>query len=297
MAKKDLHIVSFSGGKDSTAMLLKMLEKQMPVDIILFCDTGLEFPAMYEHIAKVEQNIGMPITRVKPAHSFEYYLLEAEIKHKNEQEFIREYGGLYRGMSWSGAKARWCTSRLKDKPREDFLRPLNKEYNIIMYIAFAADEKYRLTRKSNQKKNYVYPLMEWNMTEADCLNYCYDKGYDWNGLYKQFRRVSCWCCPLQPLDELRVLWRNYPQLWEQLKFWDFQTWRKFRKDYSVFELGVRFNFECECRLRGKPITGKAFYSELRERIAEENSRLLKKFGCSKAVKGMDNRDKSEIYPR
>ena len=43
MIKKDLHIVSFSGGKDSTAMLLRLLESGMPVDMILFNDTGLEF--------------------------------------------------------------------------------------------------------------------------------------------------------------------------------------------------------------------------------------------------------------
>ena len=48
--KPELHVVSLSGGKDSTAMLLRMLEEGMRVDIILFCDTGLEFPAMYEHL-------------------------------------------------------------------------------------------------------------------------------------------------------------------------------------------------------------------------------------------------------
>lgn len=53
--KPKLHVVSFSGGKDSTAMLLRMLEEGMPVDIILFCDTGLEFPDMYRHIEKVEK--------------------------------------------------------------------------------------------------------------------------------------------------------------------------------------------------------------------------------------------------
>lgn len=34
------HIVKFSGGKDSTAMLLMMLERGLPVDEIIFCDTG-----------------------------------------------------------------------------------------------------------------------------------------------------------------------------------------------------------------------------------------------------------------
>ena len=52
------HIVSFSGGKDSTAMLLMMMEKNLPIDEIIFCDTGKEFPQMYEHIEKVQKYIG-----------------------------------------------------------------------------------------------------------------------------------------------------------------------------------------------------------------------------------------------
>lgn len=47
MKKPDLHIVSFSGGKDSTAMLLHMMELGMQIDIVLYCDTWMEFPAMY----------------------------------------------------------------------------------------------------------------------------------------------------------------------------------------------------------------------------------------------------------
>lgn len=30
-----------------------------------------------------------------------------------------------------------------------------------------------------QQENHVHPLVDWNMTEADCLKYCYDRGYDW----------------------------------------------------------------------------------------------------------------------
>ena len=53
-----LNIVQFSGGKDSTAMLLMMLDKNMPIDDIIFCDTGKEFPQTYEHIEKVNKYIG-----------------------------------------------------------------------------------------------------------------------------------------------------------------------------------------------------------------------------------------------
>ena len=42
--KPEKYVVSLSGGKDSTAMLLRLLEEKRSVDLILFCDTGLEFP-------------------------------------------------------------------------------------------------------------------------------------------------------------------------------------------------------------------------------------------------------------
>ena len=59
------HVVSFSGGKDSTAMLLMMLDKGMPIDDIIFSDTGMEFPALNTHIEKVEQYIGLKLTILK----------------------------------------------------------------------------------------------------------------------------------------------------------------------------------------------------------------------------------------
>ena len=50
-------------------------------------------------------------------------------------------------------------------------------------------------------------LAKYDLSEddVDYLNqeYCYDHGFDWDGLYEIFRRVSCWCCPLQSLSELR----------------------------------------------------------------------------------------------
>lgn len=44
------NIVSFSGGKDSTAMLLRMLEENMEIDEIIYCDTGKEFKRIKNHI-------------------------------------------------------------------------------------------------------------------------------------------------------------------------------------------------------------------------------------------------------
>ena len=54
---KQFHAVSLSGGKDSTAMLLLMIEQDMPIDMVLSADTGMEFPEMYEHLAKLDEHL------------------------------------------------------------------------------------------------------------------------------------------------------------------------------------------------------------------------------------------------
>ena len=38
-------------------MLLLMLERRMPIDMVLTADTGMEFPEMYEHLAKLDEHL------------------------------------------------------------------------------------------------------------------------------------------------------------------------------------------------------------------------------------------------
>lgn len=251
-------IVSLSGGKDSTAMTLRLIEEKRLIDMVLFCDTGLEFPQMYEHLKKLEQYIGREITYLKAEHSFEYYFSEYMPKRKNPD--LRQY----KGNSWAGPHNRWCTGLLKTRVVNAYLKELKKEYDVIEYIGIAADEPKRI-------KNGCYPLVEWGMTEKDCLNYCYERGFDWGGLYEIFHRVSCWCCPLQALSELRKLYEHFPELWAQLRRWDDSTWRQFRKDYSVQELEIRFALETEYLSDGKSIRNKDFYNALKQRIAEKRA--------------------------
>ena len=163
--KPDLHVVSFSGGKDSTAMLLKMLEEKMPVDMILFCDTGLEFPALYEHIDKVEKDIGRKITRIKSEDDFEYLFAEKPIERKENTLYAERYGMTRNGYGWAGPKMRWCTEVLKNQPRRKYLEELKQDYNIIEYVGLAADEGYRLKRKCNSRGDCRHPLVDCGMTD------------------------------------------------------------------------------------------------------------------------------------
>ena len=228
---KRKYIVSFSGGKDSTAMLLMLLERKIEITEIIFLDTTVEFPEMYEHIKKVEKYIGRAITILKPEHTYEYMMFDYEKKKgKNKGQ---------RGYDWPGVKQRWCTRYFKQGRIKKYLKEKYKDCEIIEYIGIASDETYRLDR-NKLNKNLRYPLVEWDITEKQALEYCYSKGFDWGGLYEKFTRVSCWCCPLKSLKELKILYKEFPHLWNKLREWDSRTRRKFRADYSILELEEKF---------------------------------------------------------
>ena len=215
-------IISFSGGKDSTAMLLLMLEKKMRIDDVVFFDTGWEFPAMYEHIKKVEKHIGFEITFVYSKQTFDFYFKKYRKMKGNNKDKI--------GLSWADFKCRWCT-RYKINAIKKYCNSLGEH---IIYEGIAFDEPKRF------KEGKKYPLVDFGYTEKMALEYCYSKGFDWAGLYENFRRVSCYCCPLKSIPELRALYNKYPDLWKKMIEMDKNTWRKFRPDYSLQELGAKF---------------------------------------------------------
>lgn len=222
-----INLASLSGGKDSTAMVIKAREKGLRFDEYIFCDTGVEFPEMYIHLDKLEKYLDINIIRIQSKKSFEHYMLH----------HVKKNGTV--GYSWPDMSNRWCTQLLKKNQFSRAITQVKNKYNcnrsdIIEFHGIAIDEKHRANK--NNEKNIRYPLIEWSMTEAECLQYCYNHGFDWSGLYEKFDRVSCWCCPLSNKKELAVLKFDYPGLWDKMLEWDAQTWRKFKPGKTLAEL-------------------------------------------------------------
>lgn len=205
-------VASFSGGKDSTAMVLRMIEKGDRLDEVIFCDTGMEFPAMYAHIDKIKEHVeasGVKFTELRSERTFRELFIEKPIESS-------KYGHSYRGYGWPGMYIRWCTKHLKT---EIIGRHL-KGRDVVQCVGLAADESRRIAKPSNQKDRH--PLADWGWTEEMCLGYCYGRGFDWydpsvgKGLYELFDRTSCWICPFGKVDYYRNLRRYYPGLWAEI---------------------------------------------------------------------------------
>ena len=162
------HILSFSGGKDSTYLLLELIRRKYPLDEVVFFDTGWEFPVMYEHIEKCKAlcaTNNITFTTLKPKQSFDFLMFEKEVKERS--------GNTHKGYSWCGGNCRWGTTE-KKKALDKYAEQTK---NAIVYIGIAADETERLQKERAEYKKF--PLDEWGITEAECLQGCYDAGFDW----------------------------------------------------------------------------------------------------------------------
>ena len=228
------HIASVSFGKDSLAMLLRLLEENKPLDEVVFYDTGMDFNAIYNIRDKVvemlkEKNI--KFTELKPKCNFEYCMFEKPVKVGKPNE--------HKGYSWCGGRCRWGTME-KISTIEKYCK------NAYEYVGIAVDEPLRLQKERNGNK--LFPLEEWNMTEKDCLSYCYARGFDWveDGihLYDILDRVSCWCCANKNLKELKNYYLYLPTYWEKLKQLQSKTDRPFKYNkYTIFDLEEKFKLE------------------------------------------------------
>ncbi len=234
------YVASVSFGKDSTAMLLMLIENKWPLDEVLFYNTGMEFDSVYrirDQIKPMLISLGIKFVELHPSRPFLFDMFDRKVPHRNGC-------GCHYGYSWCGGRCRWQTTQ-KQKVIRDYKCSLKDD--VIDYVGIAADEIARIERNSGDGKRL--PLVEWGMTEEMCLAFCRSRGYQWYetsesgkevDLYQILDRVSCWCCSNKNLKELRNIYRMLPKYWNRLKFLQRRTERPMKPYGSVFDLEKRF---------------------------------------------------------
>ena len=108
-------------------MLLLMIERGLPINTVLWADTGMEFPEMYDHIRKVDDYLyrerGIHITMLRHPKGFEYLMFEEEKQKpssiENRQMHWRDCPSRSRlaGNSFPICKRSWKPQRQRYKSR------------------------------------------------------------------------------------------------------------------------------------------------------------------------------------
>ena len=132
----------------------------------------------------------------------------------------------------------WCNDRLK-------MAALDKVKNIgtgvIQYVGIASDEPERIARHT--KPGILLPLVELGWDEAYCRKWCVEKDL-LSPIYTTSARGGCWFCHNQGVEQLRLLRKNYPNLWDLLMKWDADSPVTFHADgRTVQDFEKRFKNE------------------------------------------------------
>lgn len=146
----------------------------------------------------------------------------------------------------------WCQSRLKGGLITKHLcsqtvqveREREAEPQIVQYLGIAADEPIRIQRHIN-KPGIMLPLVEIGWEEDLCGLWSQYSDL-LSPIYENACRGGCWFCHNQGVDQLRLLRRNYPDLWALLLKWDNDSPVTFKPDgTTVHDFDKRFQLEDE----------------------------------------------------
>lgn len=213
------YICCFSGGKDSTAMLMYILENNLPLDEILYVNTGnWMWDCANSHIEQVKSSLDVNIT-----------ILNAE----------DELNKGFKKWGFPGFFNRWCTG-VKRIMMRDYLKEKYPNDDITQYIGYCSDEKKRTSKKLYASYKTSYPLVDAGITEEDALKKCYDNGFNFGGVYEHHSHFNCWLCPLQRKPELKWIFENDEDKWNTLRHMQHECSGTFRPNETIF--GVEESF-------------------------------------------------------
>lgn len=186
--------VSYSGGKDSLATLLLVLDAGVEPKLI-FVDTGLEFDQTKENVQKVAEKYSLELVVESAGDSF----------WKNLEVF---------GIP--AKDFRWCCKTCKLGPATRLIQK-NFPNGVLSFIGQRAYESEQRARKGMVWRNpwtpnqlAASPIQKW--TALHVWLYLFSKNASVNPLYMQgLERIGCYMCPATDLAELRRVREISPQ--------------------------------------------------------------------------------------
>ncbi len=256
------NIISVSGGKDSTALLLLAIERQPDNLQAVFADTGNEHDLTYDYVRYLEQATGVAIRWVKAdfarqiAGKREYVLTKWAGKGVPQDAIDRAAAALVPTGNpfldlciWKGrfpsTKAAFCSEELKRNPIiSQVQQPLiDAGDDVISWQGIRRDESLRrsLLSENELKKAYANgaelwnyrPIIDW--TADQCFAMHRKHGIKHNPLYEMgMGRVGCMPCINCRKDELNEISKRFPEAIDRIEQWELAVKAASKRQAATF---------------------------------------------------------------
>lgn len=200
------HVVALSGGKDSTALALKLGEVEPRSYLYVCTPTGDELPEMIDHWKKLGQVLGSRLLPVTSGQSL--------------GGLISRWGAL------PNNRMRWCTRILKLEP---YYRFLIGAAPVVSYVGLRADEEGRAGMEFPSIDGSItvrFPMKEWGWGVADVWAYLDQRGI------RIPSRTDCARCYHQTLGEWWRLWHDHSEIYADAEQQEFTVSEKRGKQHT-----------------------------------------------------------------
>jgi 3'-phosphoadenosine 5'-phosphosulfate sulfotransferase (PAPS reductase)/FAD synthetase len=243
--KKELqHIVSVSGGKDSTALYLLALQR-LGVNGFraVFCDTGHEHQLTYDYVRNLHSATGGP--KVEFIHAD--FTERLKTRATNLQKFwekdgvpqeridavkrmIKPTGNPFLDLCilkgrFPSTRARFCTEELKVEPfTQQIALPALRQGSVLHWRGIRRDEsKSRENAKKFERGDFglrvFQPLVDWSAEDVFAMHKKHS--LEPNPLYMMgFGRVGCMPCIMCTKSEMAEISTRFPSEVARVREWE-----------------------------------------------------------------------------
>jgi len=239
---KPQHLVSVSGGKDSTAVYLLAIESGRPFRAV-FADTGNEHELTLEYVGRLAERTGGPKVETVRA-DFAARLAKHRdyiLKHWPAQgipdEVVREAAELNQPTGnpyldlcilkgrFPSRKAQFCTEELKVIPITlDVVLPMLKAGPVLQWLGIRADESRNRAKQPRFNRHdsgsVVWrPIFRWTVEDVWAQHRRH--GLAPNPLYAMgMGRVGCMPCINCRKSEMREIADRFPEHIDRIDRWE-----------------------------------------------------------------------------
>lgn len=310
---KQINVLSWGGGTQSTALMLMILEKEINIDLdyIIFSDTGAEAIFTYEQIYKVQKY-------VKEKYNHDIIITSKCKQKKSDEDIIKmiknnKIDSSYRTSKYSdlkqelklylkGVTSNWnaiplwtidnngklgktpnkhCTiaykvnQQLKElRLRENIKQFRENKHLINFHIGFSVDEISRVKPNPMKYAKNIFPLIDNNLTKEDCINYVNRK--------LGFKPVSSVCniCFANDIERVHKIYKEDKKGWQEIL--EIDNLMEQHKCKGLDSRLFLYNFQAKFDIRLKDLDIEKIYFDY---IKNKNNQLSiydmeEMFGCN-----------------